>query len=106
VFGTIALMKPKAGKEEDVIRHFESWWTERATKVKGPLGGDLRRNTGNPAELIATVTFDSEEHYKENANDPEQDRWYRELVALLEKDPVWIDGEVIARHNRFVGWPQ
>ncbi len=99
MFGTIALMRPKAGREADVVRHFDSWWSERAPKAAGAIAGDVRRNDGNPAELIATVTFESREHYVANANDADQDRWYRQLVELLETEPRWIDGEVISRHS-------
>lgn len=97
MYGTIALTKPKAGREADVVAHFSQWWTERAPNVKGAVAGEVRRNASNPAELIATVTFASKEDYAANAADPEQDAWYRKLVELLEKEPHWIDGDVLAR---------
>ena len=30
-----------------------------------------------------------------NGRDPEEDRWYRQLRALLEADPEWEDGEIV-----------
>lgn len=100
MFGTIALMRPKAGKEAEVVRHFDSWWAGRGLQVPGALAGEVRRNEGNPAELIAVVTFDSKESYTGNANDPAQDAWYRQLVELLEGEPRWIDGEILSRRSR------
>ncbi|MCX2726790.1 hypothetical protein OO015_04680 [Thermomicrobium sp. 4228-Ro] len=41
------------------------------------------------------ATFDDRESYRRNADDPEQDRWYRALRALLSEDPYWEDGEVM-----------
>lgn len=98
MFGTIAIMKPKSGQEDAVVRHFDSWWSERSSQVAGALGGEVRRNAGNPAELIATVAFSSKAEYDANASDPRQDEWYQQLVELLDGEPRWIDGEILARH--------
>jgi quinol monooxygenase YgiN len=99
MFGTIAILKPKQGRESDVLAHFDKWWKERSGKVKGALGGDLRRNASNPAELIATVSFASVEEYRANAEDPAQDAWFRQLAEMLDGEPRWIDGEILLRHT-------
>jgi quinol monooxygenase YgiN len=95
MYGTIALMRPKAGQEPAVQALFEEWWTERRPNVQGAIGSTIYRNKSNPAELMVAVVFDSEENYTANANDPEQDRWYRRMVELLESEPRWIDGEIL-----------
>jgi hypothetical protein len=97
-FGTIVLMKPKAGQEKAVIESFEKWWRERRPKVKGAKASVLYRNVSNPGELMGAVVFESREDYERNAQDPEQDRWYRDLVQCLEGEPRWIDGEVLSAH--------
>jgi hypothetical protein len=43
-----------------------------------------------------SVVFDSQANYTANANDPEQDKWYQEFRSLLDADPRWMDGEVLA----------
>jgi quinol monooxygenase YgiN len=99
MFGTVALMKPKAGQEQALVAMLDKWWDERRPSVPGAIASTLHRNITNPQELIMSVVFDSEEHYRANAADPEQDRWYQEIRALLEADPRWMDGEVLAcRH--------
>jgi hypothetical protein len=60
----------------------------------------MYRAASNPAELMLTVCFSSKAAYEENANHPEQDNWYRHLVTLLEEEPRWIDGDVLAVHSR------
>jgi len=96
MFGTIALLKPKAGNEAAVNAEFDRWWAERRPKVKGAIASTLYRNASNPAELMVAVVFESKETYEANANDPEQDTWFREkLVPLLESEPRWIDGDWI-----------
>jgi hypothetical protein len=100
MFGTTALLKPHSGQEPAVVEHFNRWWRERAPSVPGVLLGTLSRSASNPAELLLTVAFASKSSYESNAADPEQDRWYRQLVTLLEEEPRWIDGDVLAVHSR------
>ena len=96
MFGTIALIKPKAGNEAALSAEFDRWWDERRPKVKGAVSSTLYRNVSNPAELMLAVVFDSKENYEANAQDREQDRWFREsLMPLLESEPSWIDGDVL-----------
>jgi quinol monooxygenase YgiN len=94
VFGTVYRMRPKPGAEtaiEDLLRREEG---ERATPT-GFIAGYLFRSRSRPGELIGVAVFDSEASYRKNADDPEQDRWYRQLRELLEADPEWNDGEVL-----------
>ncbi|MBI4505724.1 MAG: hypothetical protein HY691_09340 [Chloroflexi bacterium] len=42
-----------------------------------------------------TVVFQDRETYMRNADDPDQDRWYKELRVHLAGDPEWEDGEVL-----------
>jgi len=95
MFGTIALLKPRAGTEAQVTALFDQWWAERAPRVKGAVSSTLYRNLNNPAELMLAVVFDSRENYEANANDPAQGEWYGKLAALLEGEPRWIDGDVL-----------
>jgi len=95
MFGTIYHMRPKPGAEtaiEDLLRREE----KERTRPTGFIAGYLFRSRSRPGELIGVAVFDSEASYRKNANDPEQDRWYRRLRELLEADPEWNDGDVLA----------
>ena len=83
-----------------MVEHFNLWWKDRAPKVSGALLGTLSRDVTNSAELLMTAVFASEATYRQNADDPEQDVWYRKLLALLEDEPRWIDGQVLGVHSR------
>ncbi len=50
---------------------------------------------GQPGKLMGVVVFDSETNDYRNADDPEQDRWDRQLRGFLETDPEWPDGDVL-----------
>jgi quinol monooxygenase YgiN len=100
MFGTIAIATPKPGQEAAVVEHFNQWWKNRAPSVPGPLLGTVYRKSDNASELMVTVVFSSRAAYDANAADPAQDAWYRKLVEMLEGEPEWIDGDVLACHSR------
>jgi quinol monooxygenase YgiN len=94
MFGTIFRMRPKPGQIGAVEEHMRRWQRERRPKVAGVVASYLLTSRAHPGDLVGVAVFDSEEHYRANADDPEQDRWYRDLRALLEDDPEWNDGDI------------
>jgi quinol monooxygenase YgiN len=96
VYGTIAIMKVKPENRAKLNAWFDRWWAERRPRVKGAIASSVHVNDSNPDEVIVSVVFESKEAYQANASDPEQDKWYREMRAILEADPRWMDGEVLS----------
>ncbi|MBI4493776.1 MAG: hypothetical protein HY690_13370 [Chloroflexi bacterium] len=96
-------MRPKPGRERELVTLWEEWEQTRAPKVKGALGGYLMRPANRPGELIGVAIFSDRASYEANANDPEQDKWYRRMRDHLEADPIWEDGEYLAGSTSFVG---
>src|SRR5262249_46962931 len=96
MFGTVFRMRPKPGQQQAVEELFHRWGHDLRPNVQGAYSGFLFKSTSHPGELVGVAVFDSKASYDKNANDPAQDRWYRELRALLEADPDWNDGEVVA----------
>lgn len=100
MYGTVATLRIKPGSEAKLNQLTESWWRERAPKIKGAVSETIYRTDRDPNEYIMAVLFEDKESYLANANDPEQDRWYQELRGLLEADPTWSDGEAIAHYQK------
>jgi hypothetical protein len=96
MYGTIYRMKVKPGEEERADEVGRRWLRERAPAVAGFIGEYRIKSTNHPGEWVGLAIFDSEENYRKNADDPEQDRWHRELRATLEADPDWFDGEIVS----------
>lgn len=93
MYGTIFRIQPKPGKEQEVVQIMEEWNREHRPKIRGPVAGCLfKLDNGG---MMGVAVFDSKENYVANAENPEQDRWYRRFRELLEADPTWHDGEVI-----------
>ena len=62
---------------------------------------DYRKEVGRAFFSLGTqhhdiAVFEDKASYEVNADDPGQDKWYRELRANLEADPEWQDGEYVA----------
>jgi len=92
MFGTVARMRAKPGMEsklEELSRQFES------RHVDGWLSTTIYRAKENPNEFWLSVVFRDEASYTKNADDPVQDRWFREMMQMLEAEPEWHDGEVV-----------
>jgi hypothetical protein len=97
MFGSIAVVRPKEGKEAEVIALFEEWWRLRSPQVvPDAIAGHVFRLVERPDELMVPVVFETREGYEANANDPAQSYWHRRLVALLKEEPRWIDGDVVS----------
>jgi quinol monooxygenase YgiN len=96
MYGTIAHMRPKAGHEQQIQDLLDQWNRERKPKVKGTRGGYVLRPDRNPREVVLVAVFEDRETYRANADDPEQDKWFRQLREHLEADPTWEDGEISA----------
>ena len=64
--------------------------------TKGAIGGYLFKPDNRAGELIGFAVFSDKDSYVANADDPDQDRWFRRLRDLLEADPTWEDGEYVA----------
>lgn len=92
MYGTIAGLKIRQGEETAVVD-----WIKRAEteSVEGLSLLNLYRMDANPEQYYMVVAFDDKDAYVANAKSPEQDRRYRDLLALLEGPPEWHDGELI-----------
>jgi hypothetical protein len=71
------------------------WNTERKPKVKGALSGYLFQLDKDPQDWIMVALFQDKKSYVANADDPEQDRWFRRMMEHLDGEPQWNDGEAI-----------
>ena len=92
MYGTIARLRLKPGMGQrmaDLIRPYE------ALKVDGYIRSTLYRMDEDSNELYLAVVFENKEKYDKNANSPEQDKRYQEMVSLLDGEPEWHDGEII-----------
>ena len=95
MYGTVYRFRPLPGKDEEVLDFHRRWKEERWPHVSGFLTEYIYRSAKKPGEYVAAAVFESKEAMERNNQDPEEDRWYRELRTLLEGAPEWEDGEIV-----------
>lgn len=92
VYGTVARIRVKPGMESKL----QAMSTEmESMSTPGFIANYVYRMDEDSNEYYLVVIFDSKESYFANANKPETDAQYREMLDLLESEPEWHDGEVV-----------
>lgn len=94
MYGTVARLRLKPGMEE----RLRDLLGELRPQVPGLVFDHLYRTEAGPDEYFLVVGFASREAYEANAASPEQHARYERYRELLEADPEWHDGEVVASH--------
>jgi hypothetical protein len=96
MYGTVACYRIKPGMEKR-LRQFieEQGRTFKAGQVSGFVAVYPYRMDADPNETYLALVFVSKEAYLANAQSHEQDTRYRQLLALLEHEPEWHEGEIV-----------
>ncbi len=92
MFGTVARAHIKPENRDafvEVMRRQE----RDDQNTTGFVAGHIMFPENRENEVILVVFFEDAASYWKNADDPEQDKRYREFRALLEDAPEWSDGE-------------
>lgn len=93
MYGTIARLRVKPGAEAQLKQLQDQYGT---LNVPGYVTAYLYKMDANPNEQFLAVVFENKDSYIANAQSPEQDQRYRQMLELLEAEPEWHDGEIIS----------
>ena len=96
MYGTLVRFQPKPGQEQAVAQLAERWIQQRGPKVDGFIAEYALTPDDRPGEQLVLTLFESQETYRQNAADPEQDSWYQELRSHLAAEPEWTDGKIVS----------
>ena len=94
MYGTVARMRIKPGAEEKLKAEMQSY---QSLNVPGYLSSTVYRLDAGGDEYILAVAFTDKESYEKNADDPEQDKRFQQMMTWLAAEPQWMDGEIIYR---------
>ena len=96
VYGTVYRFQAKPAKEQELQRLLEMEERDELQRLRaaGMIASYVYKL--DQEGYMGAVLWDSKERYHANANDPAQDQWYRRFRDLLQADPEWNDGEVVA----------
>jgi hypothetical protein len=94
MFGTIghARLKPGATTELDAL--MADWNATIRPKIPGAMINLIGHAAGSPEQLVFVALVRDEATYRNLANLPEQDAWFRRMLDLIEGDVRWEDVEL------------
>lgn len=95
MYGTVARVKVKPGGFDAAVKLMQEWDRDLRPKVDGAEGGYLFKLDKDPNQAIIVAVFRDKEAYLANAENPEQDKWFRRFSEHLDGDPEWNDGEIV-----------
>jgi quinol monooxygenase YgiN len=90
MYGTVARIKVRPGSKEKLMA-----WSRQQPVVAGQVATYVYQSDKDPNELWLCVIFENKEAYFANANSPEQNERFSQMVQFIEREPDWHDGEVI-----------
>jgi hypothetical protein len=94
-YGAMFRVRLRAGAGEDELReHLERWQRELGPRFPGSAHDLLLKVDGVEREYVVLHLFASREAYARMDGDAAQDRWYQELLALLDAPPQFTDLEL------------
>lgn len=96
MFGTVARIRIKPGKEDELAR------TSAAIVEMNPPGwisSYVLQSKDDPQEKWLVAIFESEQAYYDNASRPETNAQYEKWMEIVEAPPEWHDVHVEAVHQ-------
>ena len=94
MYGTMARIRVRPGHGEQLEALGREFEEQRRPRVDGFVCSYLLTPDGHPDERLLLAVFRDRASYRANADDPEQDRWFRRWREHMAADPEWTDGEV------------
>lgn len=92
MYGTVARLRLKSGAEpqmQELMKEYET------LPLRGHVRTTVYRMDGASNDFYMAVVFEDRDSYLANADSPEQHARYQKMVAILEGEPEWHDGEVV-----------
>lgn len=91
MYGTVMRARVKPGQRESLMQQMRDM--DRRRRPEGLEAVELAWEDRDRDRMLMIVHFRDRESYVANAQAPEQDREYREMLACLDGEPEWIDVE-------------
>jgi quinol monooxygenase YgiN len=94
MYGTIMRATIKAG-QQDAFRRFAQEQGSPADAA-GWVSSEFAIEDKNPNRIVGIIRFKDKESYVKNANAPQTNDNYNQMLRFMEAPPEWIDVNYIA----------
>ena len=93
MYGTIGRMRPKPGKRDELVAMMSA--PPAGAAANGYRGAYLLK-ADEDDEVVVAVMYEDKDAYMAMVHDPQTDENFGKIMALLQDEPTWTDGEWIA----------
>lgn len=95
MYGSVSRWRIIEGKQEEFERLSKELMSDRPPGSRSVM---MYHSDADPREYWVAGAFETREAYTGNSATPEQAERYRRMRELMESDPEWHDGEVVAAY--------
>src|SRR4051812_1909729 len=96
MFGTIGHARLKPGARAQLESLMGDWNATIRPQIPAAIVNLIGHAAGSPDDLVFLALVQDEPTYRDLANLPEQDAWFRRMTALIDGDVRWEDVELDA----------
>jgi quinol monooxygenase YgiN len=101
MYGTVMRAKVKTGRKAEFEKLMRQQVPSADAYGQGMYSYEIAWEDKDPDRIVMIVRFKDRESYLANADRPETDTEYREMLEHLEGEPEWID----VNYTEYVGKP-
>jgi hypothetical protein len=92
MFGTIGLARVKPGRESQIEDLIQEWQQTIRPLIPGDFVQLIGHTDGKPEDLVFVALAQDKTTYRQLAEMPQQDAWFRRMSEHFEGDVRWEDG--------------
>jgi hypothetical protein len=96
MFGTIGHARLKPGARPQLDDLMAEWNRTIRPTIPGAFINLIGNVAGKPDEIVFVALAQDEATYRNLANMPEQDAWFRRLAANVDGEVRWEDVEMVS----------
>jgi quinol monooxygenase YgiN len=95
MYGSASRWRVKEGKQQELETVAKLLMSDRPPGAHRVV---IYRSDSDPREYSIAGSWESREAYHGNSSSPEQQELFRNLRDLMDGDPEWHDGEIVASY--------
>jgi hypothetical protein len=96
MFGTIGHIRIREGHEAAMSNLMDEWLEKIRPRIPGSFLNLYGRSVDRSGDTVFVALARDEATYRQLAELPEQDAWYRRMLEHIEGEPEWEDVELDA----------
>jgi hypothetical protein len=91
MFGTIGHAQVKPGHDGEITALLNGWKKDIRPKISGHVLELVGHSASDPNQIVFVALMQDESTYRDLAEMPEQDVFYRALLSHIDGDITWDD---------------